>query len=73
MKNDDRNIVLIGYRGTGKTSVGQELARRLGRPFHDTDVLVETREGRTIRDMVNQEGWAFFREHLRAYSYRRKK
>jgi len=66
MKNDDRNIVLIGYRGTGKTSVGQELARRLGRLFHDTDVLVEAREGRTIRAMVDKEGWAFFRKREKA-------
>lgn len=65
-KNDDRNIILIGYRGTGKTSVGQELARRLHRPFHDTDVLIEKREGRSIRDMVAREGWAFFRERERA-------
>jgi len=57
----DRNIILIGYRGTGKTSVGQELARRLSRPFHDTDVLIEAREGRSIRAMVDKEGWPFFR------------
>ena len=65
-ENDDRNIILIGYRGTGKTSVGQELARRLHRPFHDADVLIEKREGRSIRDMVAREGWAFFRERERA-------
>jgi shikimate kinase len=56
MKNEDRNIILIGYRGSGKTSVGRELADRLKRPFHDTDVLVEAREGRTIRAMVDQGG-----------------
>jgi len=62
IEHDDRNIVLIGYRGTGKTSVGRELARRLSRPFHDTDVLIEVREGRSIREMVNKNGWTFFRE-----------
>jgi shikimate kinase len=66
MTNDDRNIILIGYRGTGKTSVGQELARRLSRPFHDADVLVEARAGRSIRAMVEREGWAFFREREKA-------
>jgi len=66
MKRDDRNIILIGYRGTGKTSVGQELARRLNRPFYDTDVLVEVRAGRSIRAMVDQEGWTFFREREKA-------
>jgi len=59
---DQKNIILIGYRGTGKTSVGQELARRLSWTFYDTDVLVEAREGRTIRAMVDDEGWVFFRE-----------
>ncbi|OPY82920.1 MAG: Shikimate kinase 2 [Syntrophus sp. PtaU1.Bin005] len=66
MTRDDRTIILIGYRGTGKTSVGRELARRLNRPFYDTDVLVEAREGRSIRDMVEQEGWTYFREREKA-------
>lgn len=65
-KVDDRNIILIGYRGTGKTAVGQELARRLQRPFYDSDALVETRERRSIREMVDQEGWPFFREREKA-------
>jgi shikimate kinase len=59
---DDRNIILIGYRGTGKTAVGQELARRLRRPFCDSDAIVEAREGRSIREIVDQKGWPFFRE-----------
>lgn len=62
----ERNIVLIGYRGSGKTSVGRELARRLDRPFFDSDVLVEAREGRSIREMVEREGWPFFREREKA-------
>ncbi|MDY0186736.1 MAG: shikimate kinase [Syntrophus sp. (in: bacteria)] len=66
MTRDDRTIILIGYRGTGKTSVGRELARRLNRPFYDIDVLVEAREGRSIRDMVEREGWTFFREREKA-------
>lgn len=61
----DRNIILIGYRGTGKTSVGRELSRRLHRPFLDTDAITETREGRSIREMVEKEGWNFFRERER--------
>ena len=60
--SNGRNIILIGYRGTGKTSIGKELARRLNRPFHDTDALIEKREGRSIKAMVDKEGWAFFRE-----------
>lgn len=41
-------VVLIGYRGTGKTTVGRLVAARLGLPFHDTDALVEARAGRPI-------------------------
>lgn len=55
------NIVLIGYRGTGKTSVGKMLAERLGKPFFDADVYLEEKFERTISDMVAKEGWPFFR------------
>jgi shikimate kinase len=55
------NIILIGYRGTGKTAVGKALSRKLGRPFYDADVFLEEKLDRTISDMVAQDGWAFFR------------
>jgi shikimate kinase len=55
------NIVLIGYRGTGKTSVGMALAEKLGRDFYDADEYIEKKAGTSISDMVDQEGWAFFR------------
>jgi shikimate kinase len=55
------NIVLIGYRGTGKTAVGEALSKRLGRPFYDADSYLEQKLGRTISEMVAAEGWAFFR------------
>jgi shikimate kinase len=55
------NIVLIGYRGTGKTVVGRALSERLGRAFFDADVYIEEKAGRTIKDMVATEGWPFFR------------
>ncbi|MBA4396463.1 MAG: shikimate kinase [Syntrophus sp. (in: bacteria)] len=56
------NIVLIGYRGTGKTAVGRLLADRLCLAFYDADELVEQRGGQTIREMVAAKGWEFFRE-----------
>jgi len=56
---------LIGYRCTGKTSIGKRLAGRLGLPFVDTDELVEKGAGKTIREMVNVSGWAFFRRQER--------
>ena len=47
--------------GTGKTEVGRELARVLGRTFVDTDRLVETRAGRRVRDVFASAGEAGFR------------
>jgi shikimate kinase len=55
------NIVLIGYRCTGKTSVGLALANRLRRPFCDADDYIEEKANRSITDMVAKEGWDFFR------------
>ena len=55
-------IVLIGYRGTGKSSVGKRLARKLKAPFYDTDDLIEATTGRSIGDIVSEEGWACFRQ-----------
>jgi len=59
------HIVLIGYRGTGKSAVGKRLADKLRMPFYDTDELVERKAGRSIRDMVAENGWAYFRKRER--------
>ncbi len=56
------NIVLIGYRGSGKTSLGQRLATNLRRDFVDTDVLLVQRAGTTIREIFAAEGEAGFRK-----------
>ena len=56
------HIILIGYRGTGKSAVGKRLAEKLRMPFYDMDELIEARAGRSIRDMVAENGWAYFRE-----------
>ncbi len=56
-----RNIVLVGFMGSGKTSVGQELASRLGRALVDTDDLVEAAAGRPIADIFERDGEAAFR------------
>lgn len=58
-----RNIVLIGYRGSGKTSVGRQLAHRLGWSFVDTDTLIEAAAGRSIAEIFAEEGEPAFREH----------
>ena len=56
------NIILIGYRCTGKTTMGRRLSERLGIPFLDTDDLVEKHSGRTIREIVEEGGWERFRQ-----------
>jgi shikimate kinase len=55
------NIVLIGYRCTGKTSVGRILSYCLGKEFVDSDVLIEKRAGCSIERMVAEDGWDRFR------------
>ncbi len=55
------NIILIGYRGTGKTAVGAALSKKLGRSFYDADTYIEKGAGRSISDMVAAHDWAFFR------------
>jgi shikimate kinase len=54
-------IVLIGFMGAGKTTVGRLLASRLGLPFADTDVLLEQRAGRPIREIFAAAGEPGFR------------
>ncbi len=55
-------IVLIGFMGAGKTTVGRLVAGLLGLPFIDTDELVEQREGRAIAEIFHLEGEPAFRE-----------
>lgn len=58
---DNRNIVLIGMMGCGKTTCGRLLSQRLGRPLVDTDALIAQREGRSIPEIFAAEGEAYFR------------
>lgn len=56
------SIILIGYRATGKTTVGKLLADDLGFVFVDIDQAIEQKEGNCISDMVAQHGWDYFRK-----------
>ena len=56
------NIILIGYRCTGKTSVGKQLAEEMKVPFYDTDILIVDRIGKTIKEWVEEKGWESFRQ-----------
>ena len=55
------HIVLVGMMGSGKSTVGRALAQRLGRPFCDSDELVEAATGQTVREIFEQRGEAAFR------------
>lgn len=56
------NVVLIGYRGTGKSAVGQLLAQWLGRDLVSTDAEIVRRAGRPIPEIVKEHGWEHFRD-----------
>ncbi|MCM1087723.1 MAG: shikimate kinase [Muribaculaceae bacterium] len=56
------NIILIGFMGCGKSTVGIKLSYRLRRPVEDTDKLIEKEEGRTISEIFRTEGEAYFRD-----------
>lgn len=63
---DARNIVLVGFMGTGKTSTGRAVAARLGRAFIDMDAEIERRQGCTIPELFARAGETHFRTLERA-------
>ncbi len=60
-----RRIYLIGYMGSGKSTVGRRLASRLGCPFIDLDACIEQREGKTVAEIFATHGEEYFREKER--------
>ncbi len=56
-----KHIILIGFMGAGKTTVGKKLAKKLGVKFVDTDHLIEVRTGKKISDIFQEQGEAYFR------------
>lgn len=57
----NKTIFLIGMMGSGKSTVGAQLAARLALPFLDTDVAIEKMEGKAIQQIFEQEGEVYFR------------
>lgn len=57
-----KNIVLIGFMGTGKSEVGKELAKTLGYKFIDTDELIERRERIPVSEIFDKYGEPYFRK-----------
>jgi len=56
------NLILIGYRGTGKSTVGKILAERLGRELVSTDAEIIRRVRLSVPDIVQRFGWDHFRD-----------
>jgi shikimate kinase len=56
-----QNIVLVGFMGTGKTTVGKLLAQHTGMPLIDMDALIEERAGKTINEIFAEDGEPHFR------------
>lgn len=56
------NIILIGMPGSGKSTVGVGLAKHLGLEFIDTDLLIQTHQGRLLQDIVDNDGHEVLRD-----------
>jgi shikimate kinase / 3-dehydroquinate synthase len=56
------NVVLVGFMGSGKSTVGPQLAQRMNRPFVDLDDVIEADAGRSVTEIFSSEGEAGFRE-----------
>ncbi|MGB8959315.1 MAG: shikimate kinase [Candidatus Aminicenantales bacterium] len=59
---DGLSVALIGFMGSGKTAAGRLLAEKLGLAFEDSDERIERQTGRTVSEIFQREGEAFFRE-----------
>src|SRR5467141_3680099 len=57
-----RTVILVGFMGAGKSSVGLALSRRLGWPFEDLDERVELQERRSVEQIFQHSGEAAFRQ-----------
>ena len=64
MDSEDKNynVILTGFMGTGKTTVGRLLAEKLEFEFVDTDVLIEDRAGKTVAEIFVEDGERTFRQ-----------
>ena len=62
MDNKGKNIILIGFMGSGKTTTGLKLSYKLHMPVEDTDKLIEMKQGKSITDIFAQDGEAAFRQ-----------
>ncbi|HIC97788.1 MAG TPA: shikimate kinase, partial [Aquificaceae bacterium] len=57
-----KRVFLVGFMGSGKTTVGGIVARRLGWEFLDTDEEIEKKEGMSVKDIFTRKGELYFRK-----------
>lgn len=60
--SENIKIILIGYMGSGKSSIGKALAEKLNLPFMDLDMEIEKREGKSISEVFSDKGEIYFRK-----------
>jgi shikimate kinase len=68
MQAPDVNLYLVGFMGTGKTTVGRALAQRIGFQLLDSDAEIERQQGKTVPEIFEQQGEPAFRVLERACS-----
>lgn len=57
-----KHLVLVGYRGSGKSSIGRELAMMLGLDYVDTDHAIQEKAGKSVREIFAEQGEPVFRD-----------
>ncbi len=62
MADNPYNIILVGMPGSGKSTVGVILAKLMSLSFVDTDVIIQTQQGRSLQDIVDGEGYLALRK-----------
>lgn len=65
--NTKPNLYLVGFMGTGKSTVGRQVAQRMGLNFVDSDHAIEAAQGKSIPDIFAAEGESAFREMEKAF------
>ena len=61
-KIEHRHLVLVGYRGSGKTSVGKNLAKILGLDYLDTDIAIQEKAEKSVKEIFADHGESVFRD-----------